>query len=793
MTYYGVGGIGKTSLVKELRRHAKQLYEDEQIDVCMIHLDLDSDHIGAPADALYAFRTQWPGNCPLFEFALAKYWAVQGRTIEQIRKQIIREDSLLFDLIEAGATLADVFAPAKLVKKLYAKGSDFLRRHGHLAARFDHVESLTDAELDEWLPALLGEEIEQWVTSNNKRLLVFIDGHERLFASDRYKFGKASMDDRLQELVGTAGKGFYVICGHNRIEWADNNVEWKRYLEQHLLGALANADANAFLHSIPVTEDNLRETIVAASHGVPLYLDLCTSIYVIKKQAGESIRNEDFEGAGGRVIDRFLSYLDREHAETVRALSGIECFDSRVFFTVTKALNIGLPVTLYDEFCSTSYAEILHQPSRLAKIHDIVRAYLRPRINGDDYCRIVLAVVAEAQATKNEGDYPRVSWLMRALLPALGILRGTLRASTWSEIVVLCLELADAGYVEDAISVANDLSRSSNPKAISVLGDIIQAHCFRRTGRLKEARENYALIKTEMSAVSVPELRLRVQYNTAHVDHLLGHYLSAKREYESIVATQDQCPEDQDTRHLATRQLGDLLMLEGRFSEALRIFNACQNIRQMDKLWRLECRRFIGHVYRFNWMLPEAEKYYLEVAEQSKAYGLRGMYGKALVNLTETYWWMNPNGALEAGREAVEANEACGNLIEVGKAQTSMALAEINLGHRSNAIGYLDKAKKTQEIVGYRAGMVFVEGARACYWFAVGMDDVVSACLTKIQQETDVLGVYKYLSWFYQSVCAGKDLGGDSFGPYDWVDRSRMSDGIRLLSAKLRQIRSNGY
>lgn len=482
--------------------------------------------------------------------------------------------------------------------------------------------------------------------------------------------------------------------------------------------------------------------------------------------------------------------MDREQAETVRALSGLECFDKRVFSAVTKALNIGLPVTLFDEFCSASYAELLPSSSRLAKIHDIVRSYLRPSIRSDDLLRIVLAVISEAQASKSEGYYPRVSWLLRSLLPVLTLPSLNIGTGTWSEIVVLCLDMADAGYVDEAIVIGDGLGLTSNPSDISILGDVIRAHCLRRTGRLKEARMIYASIKDEMLIDSLRELRLRVRYHAAHVDHLLGDYASSKKVYEAIVATHEQYPADQEARYLAKRQLGDLSMLEGRFSEALHIFNECASLRQSDRLWHLECSRFIGHVYRFNWMLPEAEKHYVEIAEQSKAYGLRGMYGKALANLTETYWWTNPSKALEVGRDAVEANEVCGNLIEVGKALTAMALAELNLGHVNKAIEYLERAQETQKTAGYRAGLIFVEGARAYCWFATGKDDDVSECLDRAAQDTDSLGVYKYLNWFYRAVCATKDISSDAC-PYDWIDKSRLSDGIRSLSARLSQLRSN--
>ena len=788
LTYYGIGGIGKTSLLKELKKTAKDRSEVEQWDLSLVNLDFDSDHISSAAEALYAFRVQWPGDSPLFDFALAKYWVIQGRTIDQIRKQVIREDSLLFDLLEAGASFADVFVPAKLVKKLFSKGSDFLRRHGHLANRFEHIESLTEAEVAEWLPVLLGEEIERWVITTNKHMLVFIDGYEQLLTNGQFKLGKLCAGVWLQELLGSAKKGLFVICGRNYLDWGDHNSEWKAYLEQHRLGMLANEDADTFLLGIPVIEDEVRKAIINSSHGVPLYLDLCASIYVLKKQAGEAINEEDFQGAEGHVIDRFLSNLDREQAEAVRALSCLDGFDKRTFAAITKALNIGLPITLFDEFCSASYAEFVPSFSNFAKIHNIVCEYLRLSIRSDDLERIVLAVVTELQASKDEADYLRVSWLLRSLLPAFTLSSLHIGTGTQSKIVMWCLEMADAGYVDVAMTIGNELAAHANSSGIAVMGDIIQAHCFRRRGRLEDAKLLYVTIRNEMIGDILPEIRMRVKYQAAHVDHLLGEYASAKIEYASVVSTNEPQPTDQESRYLAKRQLGDISMLEGKFLEALQVFSECENLQQSDKLWSLECKRFVGHVYRFNWMLSEAESRYADIAKQSKAFNLLGMQGKALVNLSETYWWDHPDKAIDVGNKAMEVNENCGNVIEIGKALTAIALAELNLGHVTNAIEYLDRAEKVQRSAGYRAGLIFIEGARAFCYFVSSQDDGMSASLCRADQLSEDIGVYKFLSCFYRAVCTVDDVH-NAVGVYEWLNEPFLMGRIKSLSVRFSQLR----
>lgn len=318
LTFYGAGGIGKSSLLRELKRSVSAHPTEPGRSTSVISLDLDSDHLGTAADVLYAFRRQWDGRSPLFEFALARYWELQGRSLEEIRKQVIREGSLLFDLVEASADIADIFVPATLLKKLLDKGLEFFRRHGNLTDRFDELVSLDEAGLAERLPALLGEEIERWAQDTQNRLLVFVDGYDRLSADSRYKLGKYNGDGWLRELIGAMEVGLHVFAGRHVLKWDSLNPEWSPHIEQHAVGPLSDEDASEFLAAIPVRELEIREAIVRSARGLPLYLDLCASIYVIRKDSGYSVQTSDLHVAEEEVIERFLTHLDPDQVEAVR-------------------------------------------------------------------------------------------------------------------------------------------------------------------------------------------------------------------------------------------------------------------------------------------------------------------------------------------------------------------------------------------------------------------------------------------------------------------------------------------
>ena len=74
LSYYGVGGIGKTSLVQEIRRRLREM----QPGVAHAQLDLRSDMNRLPATALLRLRSALRNGhgvrFPTFDIAFAVHW-----------------------------------------------------------------------------------------------------------------------------------------------------------------------------------------------------------------------------------------------------------------------------------------------------------------------------------------------------------------------------------------------------------------------------------------------------------------------------------------------------------------------------------------------------------------------------------------------------------------------------------------------------------------------------------------------------------------------------------------------
>lgn len=782
LTYYGVGGIGKTALLKEIRSDLDSHHHELAATPTIIVIDLDSTQITSAADALFAFRRQWNGKCPLFEYALAKYWALQGRTIDDIRKQRLPEDSLLFDITEAAGDLADIFTPARLVRKLISHSADFLQRHGKLASKFEEIDAFSEDELVIRLPVFLGEEVSRWYQKNDQRLMVFVDAHERLTTDSRFRLGKLGGDEWLRELVAISGVGLWIIAGRNYIRWAEENAEWDEFLEQHSLGALSDGDAEGFLRSIPIHEPTIRLQIIASSRGVPLYLDLCASIYVLRKESGQTVAPENFDSADRDVVRRFLDQLDREESAAVCCLSALSAFDKPLFAGILKELNIALPVLSFADFCKGSYAEPISLEDGTYKIHDVIRGHLSDEIEVDDQLSILNTILAQARQSLSGGGYHRTRWLLRTATELTVVL--TRRYPPLSREIVdeeldIALNLIDAGFADEILAYKDRFMETGNA-AVSAAGMFLEAHALRRRGRLQDALAAYVSLTRTVAAL--PSHGLRVAYHHAHVRHLLGDYGGAFDAYTRISAEKAKNRFEQQASNMALRQVGDIHLLHGRFTIALDLFQKCLNLNPSDWLWHAETARFVGHCYRFNFLFRMAEEMYIRIAKEAASTRAHGMYGKALTNLAETRCWYDYQQALSDADQAIKVNDEVGNLLEVGKAYAARAIACCFDGNHSDGIRSAEKALAIQKDIGYRAGEAFALAALCLIHAASGEKGESETNIVKLEQLTAGLGVYRFIGSLVRAITTeiSTDLRRSNFEWISIADTEKEIERIKL-------------
>lgn len=748
LMYYGIGGIGKTSLLGYLVREILP-GEEKGRRVRIAQLDLESPQFGASTDCLLSIHKQIDVSCPLFEYAMAKLWEFEGRTLEDIRHQIVKRDSLLFELLDAAASATGAFLPARLVKRLFNAGGDALRRRfGHLREKFSDIDCFSENELSDRLPYYLGIELASWMTERQEHLVVVIDSHETILNRSRFRTTKHPRGDAwLQEFIGAAGKGLYVIAGREYLKWADVDVDWTPYIEQHAIGALTNADAAYFLHAIPIGEDEIVNAIVQSARGVPLYLDLCAAIYLARTAKGETLHAGDFANAETQLVERFLAHMDRDHREALRACAVAGWFDAEVFGALVRALNIGLPVTLLEEFCRTAYVEEVPPRTDVFKIHGLVRDHVRSNTDKMFAMCIFQIILTHGAETFKVSRAERSAWLFDQIERLIADFDLSISSLDSERLVALGLKLIDSGYGRTSEAAAERLlSKRTAPDwdVLRVGAEFLRALCLRKRAALSEANLAYNRLLPNISLLETYAPLTR--FHSAHVTHLLGRYDEALGEYRSIAEGADVSASTSEVQFLARRQIADVLMVKGRFRDALEGFDKLEGISRNDPLAAAELDRFRGHIHRFNFRLGDAERLYRHALSLAASINAGNMRGKALTNLAETLCWTKPIEAIQHAEDAIRLNEDVNAPIEVGKALTAKAIAQAAVpGQAINGLATAMEAEKRQTTDGYKGGILLALQAQAIACLALGKRSECNEVLGRLRVLSGEVTTYGFL------------------------------------------------
>jgi len=343
--WHGVGGQGKSSLHDEIRRRIAG-----NPDVALAGLDFDMPRHRRLEDAMLKLRGDLAGSglsFPTFDLAFARHFALErpGENIRQVHPQLYRrgESQIVDDMLdwsEAGVDMAieGISLAVPGLNLLYKYGARLTGRLGDWWAsravkeQLAGLDDLAPSDLAGRLPHYLGFDL--WRARAEigcPRVVITIDTHEKLGR------GELRGDAWLQTLVRETPGALILIFGRDKLRWAELDNRWEDVLDQHLLGALSDADADSFLAQVPIPEDDIRARIVAAAEGLPHYLDLAVSLYENIRNAGETPTPEDFGTTPAQVRERFLDHLSLDERRELFLASYPESLSERLLLDLADA------------------------------------------------------------------------------------------------------------------------------------------------------------------------------------------------------------------------------------------------------------------------------------------------------------------------------------------------------------------------------------------------------------------------------------------------------------------------
>jgi len=321
LVFYGVGGTGKTWLLKKLREQVPD-------GIPSAYLDFDvskngkryvDDHV----TVLQSIKEQLSVPTPRFDLALAMLHKKRGHVTESgsgVPWLDIAGDIVSSSVPGAGPVLK-MLSKSALVRLEGTSLEKLLRTHFGKDLVIA-LRRMTDQEIENSLLGYLSEDLAESLPTHLNRAVkcvIFLDTFESIGAGFENKEHKRSREECFQNLAAKCGFALVVIAGQNRLSW-DENPEWAEYLDQHLVGGLSEGDARQFLTRCDITAEKLQDCILATSKestgGYHCFsLGLCANIVVNERNAGsepeaETLRfkPQDWD----QLARRFLKSLDSD-------------------------------------------------------------------------------------------------------------------------------------------------------------------------------------------------------------------------------------------------------------------------------------------------------------------------------------------------------------------------------------------------------------------------------------------------------------------------------------------------
>ncbi len=445
IAWYGVGGAGKSSLVRKLR----ELLRTEHPDVPHALWDFNSGF--DPEKALTGLRNElaaWSRNLPGDDFTFPRFDLAQAVLAEKMGEAPLQGGTgTVGGAMEALGELIPIPILNILVGRLAAQGGEKLVNHVPRLRKW--LEGAGGREVAKWrlmAPQELSDQL-VWAFASDlaelldehkvrpgraRRAVVFLDAYERLFAgmeggdAVQAQYRDAWVREKLVPHLWAAGVQV-VIAGRDRLRWEARGFD-PADLEQHLLGGISNGDADAYLTELGIEAGELRDAILDASResaeGVhAFHYGLCIDIWRENEGRIEPERFRELASAGDkdrRLARRFLESLPAEGdwQSLVRGLSLPRWFDRESIGAVRRGLELPLaPGEAWRRLCGFSFVEEAEGVPGRYRMHSVMRGVLREEIEAKEReLALALGALEECHTGRavEPGDvHAAEAWYMR--------------------------------------------------------------------------------------------------------------------------------------------------------------------------------------------------------------------------------------------------------------------------------------------------------------------------------------------------------------------------------------------
>jgi hypothetical protein len=377
LVFYGLGGIGKSTLSRGVAEHLTRgeatgsggwpALDPEVSRVIPVRVDLSRSSGGDFESLMLALRlavAEIGQPMPAFDIAFQRYWERNhpGEPLDEylrLRTRFSRfpgARSLSGQMQSALADLAQAVALPGTAGALVGQGLRAVvralreRRHqvrvlAGCRRLADLLEADPDLETLSYCSHLLAWDMSRVPARNQATPVVLLDTFEDV--GDRVH---RDLEQLIQRMVWLMPNVLFIVTGRNRLEWADRTLEgqldwagpefWPLLVagateepRQHMVGYLSAEDCDTYLSERlmvagrPLMDHQTRRLVTANSHGLPLYLDLAVMRFLdLYRRRGRAPTAQELNLDFPALAARTFRDLTPSVRQVLRAVTLLESF-----------------------------------------------------------------------------------------------------------------------------------------------------------------------------------------------------------------------------------------------------------------------------------------------------------------------------------------------------------------------------------------------------------------------------------------------------------------------------------
>ncbi|ORT61574.1 hypothetical protein BKD26_00580 [Streptomyces sp. CB03238] len=736
----GVGGIGKSRLLQELRNRTPETCRTAR-------LDLQLPTLRQQEDALAVLRVEFGAQgvkFDRFDIAYAVLWQRVHPQLQMDRKNTpFAEDSEVLSKILDDAMGLPVFGTAAGLVRLTGKAMANRQRRQRIESdpTLQELDSLSNAELGHAVSYLFAEEMRQ--SAQERPYVLFVDAYEAMVPTPLPGGRSYGSDAWLRDLLGQLHGGLTVLASREPLPWAAYDKEWETVIRKTRIDGLPMPARLDLLAQAGITEIPKQRSIAEASAGVPFYLHLAVDTH-----AQNPARAAADAGTAEEIVQRFLQHVAPDEVRILELLSVARTFDLGMFRAIGRTFD--LPTNLLTWESLTAYSFAYPLPQGWYRLHQLMIAALQHHLSPSvtRHVHSVLRQYWEELAERMEtgsGDsgVARSSPLREAVyhgMHAEDISPEQIQKHADRAVMMSGRQAVD-GMVRDIRDFL--ASPPQTAYAIEALPGIRDAaDCLDAESKLELGDASAVIAMTpalDMPVRSVVSARLALA--GANARRIAGESSHAASIFQRVWAEHSG-----EARTSAGLCVADIRMWQGDFAGAFALAEEVHGIcAPHERVIRGDLKRLMHLGHRFLMDFAEAAEFLAEAEEEYRAVGAAVGLANIRTNRAELLAFTDPGAAVAEAGAALEVQRDLGAQHEIGKVYTAMAIAQLRLGQLERAEVSFRNANTALDQAGYRSGRARADMFRSFLLLRRGEREATRSLLRHAAREFETCQVYPSL------------------------------------------------